>query len=121
MPSDAAATSARRHQLREELRGLSFDRLMRGTVVERRRRCGRPNCVCARSKKAWHSGQFLTVHLNGRTHALHLRPEDEPDVRAAIAAYSRLWEIINELTASELADLRRQARERKRARLRRTP
>ena len=119
MPSDAAATSTRRHQLQEELRGLSFDRVMRGTIVERRRRCGRSNCVCARSKKAWHGGKFLTVHLNGRTHALHLRPEDELEVRAAIAAYSRLWEIINELTASELADLRRQVRERRRARQRR--
>ena len=120
MPSDAAVTSKRRRQLQEELRGLSFDRLMRGTIVERRRRCGRSNCACARDRKAWHGGKFLTVQLNGRTQALHLRPEDEPEVRDAIAAYSRLWEIINELTASELADLRRQARERRRARQRRS-
>jgi hypothetical protein len=36
-----------------------------------------------------------------------------------VAAYQRLWTLINALTACELADLRRQARERRRARQRR--
>ena len=45
------------------------------------------------------------MQLDGRTHALHVRPEDEPRVRAAIGAYTRLWKLINELTACELADL----------------
>jgi hypothetical protein len=62
---------------------------------------------------------FLTVNLDGRTQALHLRPEDEAQVRQAIAAYQRLWDIVNELTACELSDLRRQARERRRSRRRR--
>jgi len=63
--------------------------------------------------------KFLTVKLDGRTHALHVRPEDEAKVRAAIGAYARLWNIINELTECELSDLKREARERRRARRRR--
>jgi hypothetical protein len=63
---------------------------------------------------------FFAVQLGGRTQALHVRAEDEPRVRAAIGTYNRLWELINELTACELADLRRQARERRRARRRRS-
>jgi tRNA threonylcarbamoyladenosine modification (KEOPS) complex Pcc1 subunit len=59
------------------------------------------------------------VKLDGRTHALHVRPEDEAKVRAAIGAYARLWNIINELTECELSDLKREARERRRARRRR--
>lgn len=51
--------------------------------------------------------------------AIHLRPEDEDRVRRAIAAYSRLWEIINGLTGCEVADLRREARERVRGKKRR--
>lgn len=91
---------------------------MRGSIVERLRRCGRPNCACAGDPDARHGGKFLTVHLNGRTQALHVRPEDEARVRGAIAAYGRLWEIINGLTACELSDLRREARERRRSRRR---
>ncbi len=72
---------------------------MRGSLVERLRRCGKPNCACARDPRTRHGGKFLSVQLDGRTHALHVRPEDEAKVRAAIAAYTKLWHLINALTA----------------------
>ncbi len=110
----------RREELRQQLRALSLRPLMRGSLVQRRRRCGRPNCACARDASRLHVGQFLTVQLQGRTHALHVRAEDGARVAAALDAYKRLWELINELTACELSDLKRQARERRRGRRRRT-
>lgn len=119
MASDRERTERRRRDLREQLRALSFGPLMRGSLVERLRRCGRPNCACAHDPRRRHGGKFLTVQLDGRTHALHVRPEDEAKVRAAVAAYSRLWNLINELTTCELSDLRREVRERRRARRRR--
>jgi len=119
MVSDRDETERRRRQLRERLRALSLEPLMRGSLVERLRRCGRTNCACARDPGARHGGTFLTVQLDGRTHAVHVRPEDEESVRHAIAAYHTLWDVINRLTACELGDLRRQGRERRRARQRR--
>jgi hypothetical protein len=118
MASDRDDTQRRRRLLREQLRALSWRPLMRGSLVERLRRCGRPNCACAEDPRRRHGGKFLTVQLDGRTQALHVRPEDEGKVRAAIAAYSELWSLINELTACELSDLRREVRERHRARRR---
>lgn len=119
MASEREEIQRRHRTLIEQMRRLSFEPLMRGTIVERLRKCGRANCACAKDPAARHGGKFLTVHLKGRTEALHLRPEDEERVRKAIAAYNRLWEIINGLTACELADLRRGVRERRRARARR--
>ena len=119
MPSDREDTQRRLRQLRERLRTLSHAPLMRGSLVERLRRCGRPNCACARDPAARHGGKFLTVHLDGRTQAVHVRPEDELYIRDAIASYQQLWDVINGLTACELAELRRQVRERRRARQRR--
>ena len=119
MASERGQTQRRRRRLREQLRALSEAPLMRGSLVERRRRCGRPNCACAHDPGRRHGGKFLTVPLAGRTQALHVRPEDEAWVRAALAAYGRLWQIINALTVCELSDLRREARERRRARRRR--
>lgn len=116
MASDREQTQRRRRDLRGQLRALSFEPLMRGSLVERLRRCGRANCACAGDPRKRHGGRFLTVQLHGRTHALHVRPEDEAEVRAAIGAYTRLWELINGLTVCELSDLRREARERRRAR-----
>jgi len=119
MASDREQTQRRRRALRAQLRALSFAPLMRGSLVERLRRCGRPNCACARDPGKRHGGKFLTVQLDGRTHARHVRPEDEAKVRAALGAYTTLWNVINELTACELSDLKREARERRRARRRR--
>lgn len=119
MASERENTQHRRCQLHEQLRALSFVPLMRGTIVNRLRRCGRPNCACAKDPAARHGGQYLAVHLDGRAQGVYLRPEDEQRVRQAIAAYQRLWEIINGLTVCELGDLRRQARERRRSRRRR--
>ena len=119
MSTDRQQTNRRREELRQQLRALSLQPLMRGSLVERRRRCGRPNCACARDPSRLHGGKFLTVQLQGRTHALHVRPEDEARVRAAIGAYTRLWELINELTVCELSDLRREGREGRRGRRRR--
>ena len=119
MSTDRQQTNRRREELRQQLRALSLQPLMRGSLVERRRRCGRPNCACARDPSRLHGGKFLTVQLQGRTHALHVPPEDEARVRAAIGAYTRLWELINEPTVCELSDLRREGREGRRGRRRR--
>ena len=119
MDSDRAATRRRRRQLHEQLRALTDEPLMRGSVVERRRKCGKPNCACASDPDARHRGTVVTVFLNGSTQVLPLRSEDESRVRRAVEAYERAWRIINGLTACELADLRREARERRRSRRRR--
>lgn len=119
MPSDREDIQRRRSQLRGKLMALVDQPLMRGSIVERWRRCGRSNCACARDPKARHGGKVLAVHLEGRVQVVPLRAEDESRVRQAVEAYGRLWEVINGLTACELSDLRRQIRERRRARSKR--
>ena len=119
MASERQKIERRRHELGEQLRTLSLEPLMRGSIYERRRRCGRPSCACAESRKARHPSKFLTVFLAGRTRGFHLRAEDEERAQRAVAAYTRLWKIVNELTACEVAELRRQVRERQRERTRR--
>ena len=76
-------------------------------------------CACAKDATARHPSTFLTVFLDGRTRGFHLRAEDEERAQKAVAAYNRLWTLVNELTACEVAELRRQIRERQRARTRR--
>ena len=120
MPSERDAIARRRRDLQQQLRALSVEPLMRGSVYQRRRRCGRRSCACAKDPKALHSSPFLTVFLDGRTRGFHLRAEDEVWAQKAVAAYNRLWTVVNELTACEVAERRRQIRERQRARTRRT-
>jgi hypothetical protein len=117
--SDAASISRRRKQLREALISLANEPLMRGSLVERRRTCGRRNCACAKDDAARHPGLHFSVRLGGRLESMHVRPGDEARLRAAIDASGRLWDILTELTECELADLRRQTRERRRSQARR--
>ena len=119
MLSKRQETQRRRRQLHEELRTFAFARMMRGSIVARRRRCGRANCACTDDPEARHPEKYLSVNLQGRTVAISLRPEDELRVQQAVDAYQRLWAIINELTSCEVADLRREASERARGRRRR--
>ena len=119
MLSKRQETQRQRRELHQELRALGFGRLMRGSIVERLRRCGRASCACARDAGARHRERYLSIHVEGRTVAIHLRPEDEERVKKATEAYRRLWTIIEGLTACEVADLRREARERARGRKRR--
>jgi len=115
MASERETVERRRCGLREQLRALTHEPLMRGSIVERWRTCGKPNCACATDHGARHRGKVLTVFLKGRTQSLALREADEERVGAAIDAYERAWRVISDLTECELADLRRQARERRRS------
>ncbi len=120
MASERQEIERRRRELSQQLRALSAEPLMRGSVYQRRRRCGRRRCACATDAQALHPSQFLTVFLDGRTRGFHLRAEDAAWAQKAVAAYNRLWKLVNALTACEVAELRRQIRERRRARQRRT-
>ena len=79
--------------------------LMRGSVYERPRKCGRATCACATGGPK-HRTRQLTVTLKGRTHTRYVRRGEVEDVQALIAGYATLWAIVEGLTAVNLALLR---------------
>ena len=90
----------KRERLLDELRNLPD--LMRGKVYERSRKCGRASCPCA-SGGPRHGGWQLTVNLGGRTRSRYVRQGERAAVEAKLAAYRRLWELVEELTEVNLA------------------
>lgn len=82
----------------------------------RRKKCGKPYCACATDPERWHPSPYVSVKVEGRQYALHLRPEQIPGVEQRLDAYRKLWELVEELTACEVAELRRTARERRKNR-----
>ncbi len=89
-----------RQRLLDELRQLPD--LMRGKVYERGRKCGRASCTCA-SGGPRHPGLQLTVNLGGRTRTRYVRQGERATVEAKVAAYRRLWDLVEELTEVNLA------------------
>jgi hypothetical protein len=61
-------------------------RLVRGSVVTHRRRCGKPNCRCA-DGEALHETTVLSYSEGGRTRLLTLPADQVAAVRAATERY----------------------------------
>jgi hypothetical protein len=79
--------------------------LMRGSVYERARKCGRATCACAGGGPK-HPTRQLTVTLGRRTHTRYVRRGDLQRVRAWTATYQKLWALVEALTVVNLELLR---------------
>jgi hypothetical protein len=62
-------------------------RLVRGSLVTLRRKCGKAACRCADGERL-HANPALTFSEAGRTRIVALRPADVPAVRAALGRYA---------------------------------
>ena len=76
--------------------------LMRGSLYERQRKCGRASCACATGGPK-HPGRQLTVTLRGATHTRYVRHEEVATLQGLLATYADLWAIVEDLTAVNLA------------------
>ena len=104
-------TAAQRRRLEEQRDALlarlhTLPNLMRGSLYERGRKCGRASCACAQGGPK-HPTRQLTVTLGGATRSRYIRLEEWAEVQALLATYEELWTIVNELTAVNLALLHR--------------
>lgn len=98
MPStrDPEELRQRRDEIRDELAHVGD--LRPGSLVGRYRRCGKPNCHCAREEDEGHGPSWsLTRAVGGRT-VTRIVPADAVDrTREQIAEYQRLRRLTGEL------------------------
>ena len=103
--SSIAALRRRRQQLLRQLPPL--DRLLRGSLIERYKPCGKPGCKCARGPG--HGPKYyLSVSHYGRQPQMDYIPLDyQSQARECLANYHRLREILDEICAINHELLRR--------------
>lgn len=68
------------------LSGQGVPRVVRGSLITLRRRCGKPTCRCAEGVP--HETPALSYSFQGRTRTVTLRSEDLPAVQAALERYA---------------------------------
>lgn len=78
--------------------------LLRGTLSVRSRRCGKPNCRCARGEP--HASLYLTSSRQGKPRQICVPRAWEARVRQAVADYRELEALLEEISELELARLR---------------
>jgi hypothetical protein len=66
--------------------GIGLPRMIRGSVVVHRRRCGKPTCRCA-DGQALHEATVLSYSERGRTRFVMLPAAQVAAVRAAVERY----------------------------------
>jgi hypothetical protein len=76
------------------------ERAIQGSLVELMLRCGTPTCGCHQDLARRH-GPHLYLKFrgeNGRSTSLYIPRESEREIRAAVQAWSTLWETIVRLS-----------------------
>lgn len=66
-------------------RGSPQGLMLRGSLIELRRRCGKPRCRCSEGEP--HTSPALSYSREGKTHILTLPAEEVPRVKAALRRY----------------------------------
>lgn len=86
-----------------------LEEVLRGSVVVRSLRCGKPNCHCAEGEG--HPATYLSVTLaGGRTEQISLPATLVPVAERGVAHYHAWWAAIEQLSAIN-RDLIRQRRQ----------
>ena len=89
--------SAQERRLRSELnRLLSGCGILHGTLLLRRRVCGKPNCKCTRGEL--HEGLYLVVTERGKGRQLYVPKQWEQTVRQWIADYQKARGLMEDIS-----------------------
>ena len=94
---DLAGLEAERARLYADLSQVGDFR--RGALGAVRRKCGKPNCACARPGHPGHGPQYnLTRWAGGKTVTMHLRPGPELEkAEREVAAWDRFKALTGEI------------------------
>jgi len=95
--------------LRAQLADLGV--FCKGTLLEHRLTCGKPNCACAQHPEQRHGPYFdWTYKVAGKTVGIRLSPAVAADYRAAIVEWRRLRTLLARLESLSRRALTRKAR-----------
>ena len=78
--------------------------VVRGSLVEAKRTCGKKGCRCALGES--HTAFYLSRHIGGKTRLEYVSKADVEKVRRWRKNYERLMALVEELTTALLRELR---------------
>lgn len=89
--------SVEERRLRSELKKLLNQRgLLRGSLLRRKRVCGKLNCKCARGQK--HEGVYLVVSQGGKPRQLYIPKEWEQVVQQWVDDHRRARQLMEDIS-----------------------
>lgn len=75
----------------------SLDNVIRGSIYEMKRFCGKQNCKCRKTNMP-HRSLTLSFSYKGKTKLIPIKKEQVPQIKKRIKDYKELKSAIDELT-----------------------
>jgi hypothetical protein len=91
------------------MKSPSVPSCLRGSLIQLRRKCGKPNCRCFQGSP--HVSPALSYSQRGKTKILTLPPEQVPQVRMALRRYHQDQQRLERQANAGLRQLARQLRQ----------
>src|SRR5712664_5019222 len=108
-PLHRSSLSASERRFRSQIAQLSStNRFLRGTLSERARSCGKPNCRCARGEL--HKSLYLVQSQAGKLRQICVPKSWQQRVRQAVNDYHLMQELIEEVSELEWKRLQEKKR-----------
>ena len=86
-------------RLYSELRQmLTRPGLLRGSLVDSRRKCGKAGCRCRTDPRRRHRSLYLGLTTGGKTRMIYVPPEWEARVREWLDRYHQIREVLERLS-----------------------
>ncbi len=73
-------------------------KFMPGSLVEKRWKCAKPDCICNRTGKL-HTGFAITSKVRGKTKTVYVPVDMVEEVRGWVKEHKRLQKIVKEINA----------------------
>ena len=84
-----------------------FREMLPGSFVVRRRKCGKPNCKCAKKDDEFHLQYQLSVLWNGKHYTFHIPAEMAEEVRNKVEMHKQFQDLVAKIFEINLRRLLR--------------
>jgi len=105
MPSRSQLSPAERKALSRLRQLLAEPGVVRGNLVEMKRRCGKKQCCCATDPEGRHRSLYLGVSIDGHKRMIYIPAEWEERLRQWTGRYAEIRQLLDELSTEALRRL----------------
>lgn len=96
--SRVASSEKQRHALSKLRQLLNAPCLLRASIIQMKKRCGKPYCRCVKSKRNWHLSWYMGQSQGGRPRMKYIPPELLPEIQLWVERYQQARKLLDEVS-----------------------
>lgn len=96
--SNKVKTERERQALSRLRQILNETGLLRASIIRMNKRCGKPQCWCAKAKKRWHLSWCVGQSWKGKPRMKHIPAELLPEVNLWVSRYQEVIKMLEEVS-----------------------